>query len=115
MIIKEKKAFVPCYLIDEEKLRENLSLIKRISDEGDVEIILALKAFANWKVFKIIREYVAHTTASSPYEARLSAEHFGGLTYTYSPAYEEETFHDILRYSDHITFNSLSQLNPYVG
>ena len=113
MIIKEKKAFVPCYLIDEEKLRENLSLIKRISDEGDVEIILALKAFANWKVFKIIREYVAHTTASSPYEARLSAEHFGGLTYTYSPAYEEETFHDILRYSDHITFNSLSQLNRF--
>lgn len=105
--------YAPCYLIDEKKLRENLSLIKRISNEGDVEIILALKAFANWKVFGIIREYVAHTTASSPYEARLSAEHFGGLTYTYSPAYEDETFNDILRYSDHVTFNSLSQLNRF--
>ena len=79
-----------------------------------MEIILALKAFANWKVFPVIREYVSHTTASSPYEARLSAEQFGGLTHTYSPAYEDSTFGEILRYSEHITFNSLSQLNRFL-
>ena len=100
----------PCYIIEENKLRTNLQLIRDISLRAGVEIILALKAFANWRVFPIIREYVCHTTASSPYEARLSAEHFGGLTHTYSPAYEEDTFGEILRYSEHITFNSLSQL-----
>lgn len=104
----------PCYVIEESKLRDNLQLIQDVAQKGDVEIILALKAFANWKVFPIIREYVAHTTASSLYEARLSAEHFGGLTYTYSPAYEMETFGEILKYSEHITFNSLSQLNRFL-
>ena len=99
----------PCYIIEEEKLRNNLALIKKISTNFNVEIILALKAFANWKIFPIVREYVAHTTASSLYEARLSAEHFGGLTYSYSPAYEMSTINELLRYSEHITFNSLSQ------
>ncbi|MBO4730896.1 MAG: carboxynorspermidine decarboxylase [Bacteroidaceae bacterium] len=104
----------PCYVIEERKLRENLQLISGIAERAGVEIILALKAFANWKVFPIIREYVSHTTASSPYEARLSAEQFGGFTHTYSPAYEEHTFTDILRYSEHITFNSLSQLRRFL-
>lgn len=104
----------PCYVIEEEKLCRNLQFIKDIAERADVEIILALKAFANWKAFGIINQYVEHTTASSLYEARLSAEHFGGLTYTYSPAYEEETFGDILKYSEHVTFNSLSQLKRFL-
>lgn len=111
MIAKKEN---PCYVIEEEKLRGNLNLIKSIAEKADVEIILALKAFANWKVFPRISEYINHTTASSIYEARLSAEHFGGLTYTYSPAYEEETFDDVLKYSEHITFNSLSQLHRFM-
>ena len=104
----------PCYVIEEDKLRTNLQFIHDIAERAGVEIILALKAFANWRVFPIIREYVDHTTASSPYEARLSAEHFGGLTHTYSPAYEEDTFGEILRCSGHITFNSLSQLHRFM-
>ncbi|MBO4486916.1 MAG: carboxynorspermidine decarboxylase [Bacteroidaceae bacterium] len=104
----------PCYVIEEDKLRANLQLISSIAKRAEVDIILALKAFANWKVFPIIREYVEHTTASSLYEARLSAEQFGGLTHTYSPAYEEDTFGEILRYSEHITFNSLSQLHRFL-
>ena len=103
----------PCYIIEEKKLRENLTLIKKIATESNVEIILALKAFANWKIFPIIKEYVSHTTASSLYEARLSAEHFGGLTYSYSPAYEMSTIKELLSYSEHITFNSLSQYNRF--
>ncbi len=104
----------PCYIIEEEKLRRNLQLIKDVSGKAQVEIILALTAFANWKVFPIINAYVGHTTASSLYEARLSAGHFGGLTYTYSPAYEMETIEETLRYSEHITFNSLSQLQRFL-
>ncbi len=94
-------------------LRGNLSLIQRVARESGAEIILAFKAFALWKTFPIFREYVSHTTASSPYEARLAYEEFGSPAHTYSPAYTEDTFPEILRCSSHITFNSLSQYERF--
>lgn len=99
----------PYYLIEEDLLRRNLALIKSIADRAGVEFILAFKAFALWKTFPIFREYISHTTASSPYEARLAFEEFGSKAHTYSPAYEEDTFEDIVKYSSHISFNSLTQ------
>ena len=103
----------PCYVMEEDLLRRNLSLIKSVAERADVEIILAFKAFALWKSFPIFREYIEHTTASSPYEARLAFEEFGSPAHTYSPAYEEDTFPEILRCSSHITFNSLSQYEHF--
>ena len=99
----------PYYLVQESLLRRNLQLIKRVADEADVEIILAFKAFALWRTFPIFRHFIAHTTASSLCEARLSLEEFGSLAHTYSPAYEEDEFDEILHCSGHVTFNSLSQ------
>ena len=103
----------PCYVMEEELLRKNLSLIADISTKADIEFILAFKAFALWKSFPIFKEYISSTTASSPYEARLAFEEFGSKAHTYSPAYERETFTEILRCSSHITFNSLSQFNRF--
>lgn len=103
----------PYYLLEETRLRRNLALIKDIADRADVEFILAFKAFALWRTFPIFREYIAHTTASSPYEARLAFEEFGSEAHTYSPAYEDATFDEIVRCSSHITFNSLSQYNRF--
>ena len=97
------------YLLQESLLRRNLELIKQVADRADVEIILAFKAFALWRTFPIFREYIGHTTASSLCEARLSLEEFGSLAHTYSPAYEEDEFREILHCSGHVTFNSLSQ------
>lgn len=94
-------------------LRRNLSLIKTVAQESGAEIILAFKAFALWKTFPIFREYISHTTASSLYEARLAMEEFGSPAHTYSPAYTEDTFQDILRCSSHITFNSLTQYSHF--
>lgn len=99
----------PYYIIEENKLRRNLALIKSIADQTGAEFILAFKAFALWKTFPIFREYISHTTASSPYEARLAYEEFGSKAHTYSPAYEDTTFNEIIHCSSHITFNSLSQ------
>lgn len=103
----------PCYVIEEDKLRQNLSLIRSVAERADVEIILAFKAFALWKSFPIFREYIQHTTASSPYEARLALEKFGSRAHTYSPAYTEDSFDEIIRCSSHITFNSLTQYTTF--
>lgn len=107
------KAPLPCYIMEEEKLRRNLTLISSVANRAGVEIILAFKAFALWKTFPIFREYIAHTTASSPYEARLALEEFGSPAHTYSPAYTDADFPVILACSSHITFNSLSQYTHF--
>lgn len=103
----------PYYLLEEDKLRRNLALIKDVAERSGAEIILAFKAFALWKTFPIFREYIQHTTASSPDEARLAFEEFGSPAHTYSPAYTERDFPTILRCSSHITFNSLAQYQRF--
>lgn len=103
----------PCYVLDETLLRRNLSLIRSVKERAGVEIILAFKAFALWKAFPVVREYISLSTASSIYEARLAWEEMGCLAHTYSPAYTDDTFDDILRYSSHITFNSLRQYDHF--
>ena len=103
----------PCYVMEESLLRRNLELIRSVARRADVEIILAFKAFALWKSFPIFREYINSTTASSLFEARLAKEEFGNKAHTYSPAYTDEEFEDILDCSSHITFNSLSQYGHF--
>lgn len=103
----------PYYRIEERLLRNNLALIRRTAEEAGVEFILAFKAFALWKTFFIFRDYIAHTTASSPNEARLAFEEFGSKAHTYSPAYEDKDFDTIMRCSSHITFNSLQQFEHF--
>lgn len=103
----------PCYIMEEELLRRNLNLIKSVKDRAGVEIILAFKSFAMWRSFPIFREYIDHSTASSVYEARLALEEFGSKAHTYSPAYTEEDFAEIMRCSSHITFNSLTQYERF--
>lgn len=103
----------PCYIMEESLLRRNLSLIKHVADEAGVEIILAFKAFAMWKSFPIFREYIDYTTASSVYEARLAFEEFGSKAHTYTPAYTDDNIDDFIRYSSHITFNSMAQFERF--
>ena len=104
---------MPAYVLEEEKLRRNLSLIKGVADEAGIEIILAFKAFALWKTFPIFREYINSTTASSLSEARLAYEEFGAPAHTFSPAYTDLEIEDIARMSSHLTFNSLTQYSRH--
>lgn len=103
----------PCYVMEEEDLRNNLQLIRSVKERAGVEIILAFKAFALWKSFPIIREYIGHSTASSIAEAQLAYEEMGSLAHTYAPAYTDYDFPRFLEYSSHITFNSLSQFERF--
>jgi carboxynorspermidine decarboxylase len=103
----------PCYVLDEERLRNNLDLISRTGREAGVKIILAFKAFAMWKVFGIFREYIETAAASSLSEVRLCYEEMGAKAHTYSPLYKTEEFDDIATRSSHITFNSVDQYNRF--
>ena len=99
----------PMYIVEENLLRANLSLIRDVAQRADVEIILAFKAFALWKTFPIVREYINSTTASSLSEARLAYEEFGAPAHTFSPAYTDSEIDQIAKCSSHLSVNSLSQ------
>jgi carboxynorspermidine decarboxylase len=103
----------PCYVIDEELLRNNLALIKNVKEKAGIEIIMAFKGFSMWKAFPIIREYLQGATASGAWEACLASDEMKSLAHTYSPAFTEDDFDDVLEHSMHITFNSLSQLKKF--
>lgn len=103
----------PIYIIEEAKLRRNLALIKDVAERTGSEFILAFKAFALWKTFPIFREYIQSTTASSLSEAMLAYHEFGKKAHTFSPAYTDGEFDDIVARSSHITFNSLSQYERF--
>lgn len=103
----------PCYVLEERLLRNNLALIKDVKDRAGVNIILAFKAFALWKVFPIIREYIDCSTASSIHEARLAYEEMKSLAHTYAPIYTDTDFPVIMQYSSHITFNSIAQFEKF--
>lgn len=105
----------PIYIIEENLLRRNLSLIADVARRADIEVILAFKAFALWKTFPIFREYIRSTTASSLCEARLAFEEFGAPAHTFSPAYTDREIAEIACCSSHLTFNSLSQYERMVG
>jgi len=103
----------PSYVLDESLLTANLELIRDVGREADVEIILALKGFAMWGVFPLMKPYLKGVSASSIHEARLAYEEMGTPAHTYSPAYSDGDFDTILKYSSHITFNSLSQYERF--
>lgn len=103
----------PCYVIDETLLRNNLALIKKVKETAGGDILVSLKAFSNWGLFPIFKEYGLGASVSSLNEAQLAFEELGVKAHIYSPAYEEKTIADILKYCSHISFNSLNQFQRY--
>lgn len=107
----------PCYVIQEEQLRQNLEILKGVMDRTGCKILLAQKAFSMYEVYPLIAQYLSGTTASGLYEVKLGAEEmgipFGKETHIFSPAYKEEEFEEILTYCDHIVFNSFEQLERF--
>ena len=103
----------PYYIVYEEKLRRNLSLISSVAREAGADIIMAFKANALWRTFGIMREYGVKFTASSLNELRLGNEELECLGHSYCPAYTAQTIGEYLKGSSHITFNSLSQFDRF--
>jgi carboxynorspermidine decarboxylase len=103
----------PTYVCEEELLQENLKLLKKVQDEADVNILLALKGFALKSSFDMCKQYLKGCCASGLNEAKLAYEEFGGEVHTYSPAFKPNEFEEISQISNHIVFNSFSQLKHY--
>lgn len=104
----------PCYILDEAKLIENCKILKSVQERTGCKILLAQKAFSNYNLYPLIAPYLAGTEASGLYEARLGAEEMPGKEcHVFCAAYREHEFEDLLKYADHIVFNSPSQLSKF--
>lgn len=99
----------PCFVLEEAHLRANLEWIAEFARMADVKIILALKGFAMFGAFDLVRKYLPGTTASSLNEALLGAREFGGEVHAYCPAYPEDEIEEICDICCHVTVNSLGQ------
>lgn len=103
----------PAFVLEERLLRKNLELISRVQKEAGIEIILAFKGFAMWSTFPMVRNYLPGATASSLFEARLCYEEMKTRAHVYAPVYFEHEFEELLQYSSHIVFNSVSQFKKF--
>ncbi|WP_288962219.1 carboxynorspermidine decarboxylase [uncultured Streptococcus sp.] len=104
----------PAYVIDEAKLVNNLEILKSVQERTGCKVLLAQKAFSMYATYPLISQYLAGTTASGLYEAKLGREEFGGEVHVFAPAFKDADLEEILEIADHIVFNSERQLRKHV-
>jgi len=112
-MINNKNLPSPSYVCDLGRLECNLKLLHRVKTESGAKIILALKGFAMWSTFDLVSQYLDGATASGLHEALLAHEKMKGEVHTYSPAFKEEEIEEIAATSDHIVFNTPTQLKKF--
>lgn len=103
----------PAYVIDLAMLEQNLELLAHAQAAAGATILLALKGFAAWSTFPLVGQYLDGVSASGPDEARLGREELGKQVHTYCPAFDETSLRETIRYSDHVVFNSPSQIERF--
>ncbi len=103
----------PCYLVSEDVIERNCEIIDQVQQKTGASVLLALKAFAMWSAFPVIRKYLKGVCASGPIEARLGFEEFKKEVHTFAPAYSLEDLREAVKYSDYLIFNSSWQFNRY--
>ena len=104
----------PCYILDERALRRNGEILGKLAQETGCRILLAQKAFSNYDLYPVLQPYLAGTEASGLYEARLGAEEMPDReVHAFCAAYRAEDMEELLKYADHIVFNSPSQLAAF--
>jgi len=103
----------PCWLLEESHLIKNLELLKTVKEQSGAKVLLALKGYALWKSFYIIKPYLNGCCASGLHEAKLASETFSKEVHTYAPAFKEEELEEISRISHHLVFNSPAQFKHF--
>lgn len=103
----------PAYVVDLGRLRHNLAILDEVQQRSGAKILMALKAFSMWSVFPLIRKTLHGVCASSPWEAQLGREEFGGEVHSFAAAFSESDVRQLLKISDHLVFNSFGQLERF--
>ncbi len=103
----------PCYVVSMAALEDNLRVLDSVQKATGAKILLALKGFSMFATFGLVRKYLAGTSASSLNEVRLGSEEFGRESHIVCPAYREDEFGEILKYADHVVFNSFGQWHKF--
>ena len=104
----------PCYIIDEGAVERNVRLLSEVAKRTGAKILLAQKAFSNYALYPLISRYLDGTEASGLFEARLGAEEMPGKeVHVFCAAYRDDEFAELLKYADHIVFNSPAQLRKF--
>lgn len=103
----------PCYIIDEKKLKENLTILRDLEQKSGCHVLLAQKAFSMYRLYPLMGEYLSGTTASGLYEARLGKEEMGKENHVFAPAYKKDDMKELVEICDHVIFNSFSQYEAH--
>lgn len=104
----------PSYVVDEQQLIKNAEILKNVIDKTGCKILLAQKAFSNYDFYPLLSKYLSGSEASGLYEARLGYEEMKGKeVHVFCGAYRTDEFVEILKYADHIVFNSIHQLKTF--
>lgn len=112
-IMREHELPTPCYIIDEDRLEENLKILRGAMKQTGCRILLAQKAFSAYAEYPLIGRYLNGCTASGIYEAKLAGEYMGLENHVFSAAYRDDEFEEIAVLCDHIIFNSFYQLRKF--
>ena len=99
----------PCYVVDQKKLKENLTILHNLEQDTGCHVLLAQKAFSTYALYPLIGQYISGTTASGLYEARLGAEEMGRENHVFAPAYKDSDMEELVTLCDHVIFNSFAQ------
>lgn len=105
----------PCYVVDEARLIKNLELLQYVQQETGCRILLAQKCFSMFRLYPLLGKYLAGTTASGIYEARLGHEEMGKENHVFAPAFKDEDMRELVQICDHVIFNSLAQFEKHKG
>ncbi len=108
--MKANELMTPVYLVDEKKIEDNLRILRGVMERTGCHILLAQKAFSMFRIYPMIGKYLSGATASGLYEARLAHEEMGGENHVFCPAFTNEEMQEVCEICDHISFNSLRQL-----
>lgn len=103
----------PCYVVDEARIIKNLELLRHVQQEAGCHILLAQKCFSMFRLYPLMGEYLAGTTASGIFEARLGHEEMGKENHVFAPAFRTEDMRELVQICDHIVFNSFAQLEKH--
>ena len=117
--LKPERFPSPGFVVDEAKLRSNVAILDEVQRRTGAKILMALKCFAMWDVFPIISRSgegaLYGCCASSPDEARLARECFGGEVHAFAAGYSEADMVELLETVDHVLFNSFAQWERFKG